>query len=172
MCQNRVVHSTVKVNKGKVIQMLLSSKTSVNKVFSGVGFAPIGEHSSLSKRSIGHTVHHIAVFVAYLFYAANVVGVQSVHGIGISLHIQSNRHITDINIIILCVGGEVVFILPATIYFLFLLCVVNAVGGHSPLLVGIIINSITFSCLVYCVGFVKNIVSNVTLVCRDDNLDF
>ncbi len=44
------------------------------------------------------------------------------------------------------------------------------VGGHSPLLVGIIINSITFSRLVYCVCFVKNVVSNVALVCRDDTV--
>lgn len=32
VCQNRVVHSAVKVNKGKIIQMLLSGKATVNKV--------------------------------------------------------------------------------------------------------------------------------------------
>jgi hypothetical protein len=35
VCQNRVVHSAVKVNKGKIIQMSLSGKTTVNKVRQG-----------------------------------------------------------------------------------------------------------------------------------------
>ena len=83
VCQNRVVHSAVKVNKGKVIQMLLSGKAAVNKVGGGVCFAPVGKHSSLSKRSIGHAVHHIAVFVAYFFYAAVKVGMEYVQGVAV-----------------------------------------------------------------------------------------
>ncbi len=55
--------------------MLLSGKATVNKVGGGVWFAPIGKQSSLSKRSVRHTIYHITVFVAYLFYATNVVGV-------------------------------------------------------------------------------------------------
>ncbi len=40
----------------------------------------------------------------------------------------------DLYVIIAGIGGEIVLILPATIYFLFLLCVVNGVGGHSPVI--------------------------------------
>lgn len=35
VCQNRVVHSAVKIDKGKIIQMSLSGKAAVYKVRQG-----------------------------------------------------------------------------------------------------------------------------------------
>lgn len=59
-------------------------------------------------------------------------------------------------------GGEVVLILPATIYPLCRSGVTVLLCGHGSALVRIISNIIACIGLVYCAGKVKNIVSKVT----------
>lgn len=152
MSQNGVEHSAVKVDKVKPIQMLLPGKTAVYEVLGSVVVVPVCRHSPLAKWSIGHSIYHISIRICYLFYTPVVIGIQIVQLIAIILYIYRYRVIAYIYIIVVGVGCEILLILPATINFLFLLCVVNGISGHSPLLVGIIINSITFIGFVYCVG--------------------
>ena len=63
--------------------MLLSCKTSVNKVGGSVISCPICYASSLSERRIGHAIHYIAVFVAYFLYATVKVGMESIQGVAV-----------------------------------------------------------------------------------------